>query len=218
MHVQSETELVSFQDWTLRVRPASTSPSRILLLVHGWTGDENSMWVFVRNFAPDYWIVAPRAPFAAEPDGYSWRPPHAGGHERPTFEDLQPAIGSLLGLLDAYAELQGVDATQFDAMGFSQGAAMVGSLTLMHPERLNQAAILAGFLPDGAEALVASQPLKGKSLFVAHGTRDELVDVEIARRSVGLLEQAGAQVTYCEDDVGHKLSARCSRGLQEFFA
>ena len=61
MHVQSETELLSFHDWTLRMRAASEGPARLLLLVHGWTGDENSMWVFVRNFPARYWIVAPRA-------------------------------------------------------------------------------------------------------------------------------------------------------------
>jgi predicted esterase len=30
------------------------------------------------------------------------------------------------------------------------------------------------------------------------------------------LEQAGANVTYCEDEVGHKLSAACLRTLKDF--
>ena len=34
---------------------------------------------------------------------------------------------------------------------------------------------------------------------------------------MSLLEQAGAQVTYCEADVGHKVSADCLRGLENFF-
>jgi len=42
---------------------------------------------------------------------------------------------------------------------------------------------------------------------VAHGTQDQLVPIDRARTSIELLEQAGAQVTYCEDEVGHKLSA-----------
>ncbi len=61
MRVQSETEITAFHGWTLRVQPAGETPARLLLLVHGWTGDENSMWVFVRNFDPHYWIIAPRA-------------------------------------------------------------------------------------------------------------------------------------------------------------
>jgi hypothetical protein len=34
---------------------------------------------------------------------------------------------------------------------------------------------------------------------------------------VALLEKAGATVTYCEEDVGHKLSAGCFRGLESYF-
>ena len=217
MHVQSETELVSFRDWTLRIRAATQGPARLLVLVHGWTGDEDSMWVFVHNFPPQHWIIAPRAPFLTKPSGYSWRPLRVAAHDRPTFDDLQPAVESLIGLVDAYADENSLDVTQFDAIGFSQGAAMVSSMALLHPERIQRAGILSGFVPAGAEELAQRQSLRGKPFFVAHGTLDEMVNIEIARRSVKFLERAGANVTYCEDDVGHKLSARCLRALQEFF-
>jgi predicted esterase len=68
------------------------------------------------------------------------------------------------------------------------------------------------------EELVAQQPLAGKPFFVVHGTKDQMVTIERARSSVEILEQAGAQVTYCEDEVGHKVSVTCLRGLKKFFA
>jgi predicted esterase len=34
---------------------------------------------------------------------------------------------------------------------------------------------------------------------------------------VSLLENAGAQVSFCEAEVGHKVSADCLRALQSFF-
>jgi phospholipase/carboxylesterase len=60
--------------------------------------------------------------------------------------------------------------------------------------------------------------LEGKPFFVTHGTKDEMVPIERARASIEILERAGAQVTYCEDNVGHKVSATCLRSLKEFFA
>ena len=54
-------------------------------------------------------------------------------------------------------------------------------------------------------------------MFLAHGAFDEIVPVGRAREAVKLLGQAGAQVTYCEDDVGHKLSLSCFQSLQTFF-
>jgi phospholipase/carboxylesterase len=60
--------------------------------------------------------------------------------------------------------------------------------------------------------------LEGKPFFIAHGTKDETVSIQHARESREILERAGAQVTYSEDEVGHKVSANCLRALKEFFA
>ncbi len=218
MPAPSNTEVISFHGWTVRVQRATEEPARLLLLVHGWTGDENSMWVFVRNFPGSYWILAPRAPYATTPSGYSWQPRQLSEHERPSFDDLRPAVDSLLACVDDYASRNQLDASSFDAIGFSQGAALLTAVALLHPDRIRRLGVLAGFVAQGAEPLVKDQPLNGKRVFVAHGTQDDLVPVEVARRSVHLLEEAGAQVTYCEDDVGHKLSARCFRALEAYFA
>lgn len=94
---------------------------------------------------------------------------------------------------------------------------MCYTLALMYPERVRLIVGLSTFMPDGADSLVLRVPLTDKPVFVAHGTRDQLVPVEMARRSVDLLEQAGANVAYCENDVGHKLGADCFYSLENFF-
>lgn len=220
MHAQSDTELIMFQNWTLRVRQANMKTARLLLLLHGWTGDENSLWVFVRNLSEDYWIVAPRAPYPSQQTsgGYSWRPLAAGSEGWPDLDDLRPAAAALLPLLDSYAAENMLDSRRFDVIGFSQGAALTNTLALLHPKRIRRAGILAGFLPAGSETLIQEQPLKGKSFFVAHGSLDETVKIEVARQSVKLLEMAGADVTFCEDEVGHKVSVRCLKALEAYFA
>ena len=43
-----------------------------------------------------------------------------------------------------------------------------------------------------------------------------MIPLDRARASMALLEQAGAQVTYCEDDVGHKLGANCRHALEKY--
>ena len=228
MRIAADTGLITFQGWTLRVRPASCAAlrpkgvskgiPRLLLLIHGFTGDENSMWVFARDLPSDYWIIAPRAPHASEPGGYSWRPPQGGAFGRPSLEMLRPSAEALVRLVDEYSPSVGVDAAQFDVLGFSQGAAMSNVLAMLHPQRIRKAGILAGFVPSGLEEIASKRPLEGKPFFVAHGTQDELVTIDRARASIALLEQAGAQVTYCEDEVGHRVSADCLRALKEFLA
>jgi len=73
-------------------------------------------------------------------------------------------------------------------------------------------------MPPGVDDLISKKSLVGKNIFVAHGTLDQKVPVDLARASMGLLEQAGAQITYCEDDVGHKLSANCLRALEDYLS
>ncbi len=221
MRIPNDNELITFQNWTVRVRIATQKPARLLLLLHGWTGDENSMWVFMRNFSLDYWIVAPRAPYATEPSGYSWRAPRApqsGPRGWPRLEDFHASAHSLIALMDDYAAQNELDARQFDVIGFSQGAALTNAVSLLYPERIRRAGVLAGFLPVGSEPLIEKRPLNGKLFFVAHGTLDEMVKIEYARQSVEMLQRAGASVTFCADEVGHKLSANCLHALEEFFA
>ena len=216
MQTVTNTELISFNDWTLRIREARSLNPRLLVLIHGWTGDENSMWVFTRGISTDYWMIAPRAPHLAEPSGFSWRPHQPLTFGRPSLEMLKPAADGLIRLIDDYSASVKVDALQFDLMGFSQGAAMVNLVAMLYPHRVRKMGVLAGFVPSGLEELISQKPLAGKNIFVAHGTQDNMVPIDRARASIELLEQAGAQVTYCEDEVGHKVSSTCMRALESY--
>jgi len=187
-----------------------------LVLLHGWTGDENSMWVFTRRLTSAYWMIAPRAPHAVDSGGFSWRNMQDAAFGWPSLETLSSAADGLIQLIDGYSALVGVDALQFDLMGFSQGAAMANLLAMLHPNRVRKMGVLAGFVPAGMEGLVSQKPLAGKNVFVAHGTQDQMIPLDRARASMALLEQAGAQVTYCEDEVGHKLGASCLRALEKY--
>ena len=216
MQAAINTELVSFDGWTLRVRASDSPNPRLLLLIHGWTGDENSMWIFTRALSKNYWMIAPRAPHSAESGGFSWRPPDSAVSGRPRFESLRESAEALIKLVDEYTAAIRVDSTQFDLMGFSQGAAMVNIIGLLYPHRVRKMGVLAGFIPSGMEEYVKRKPLTGKNVFVAHGTQDQLVPIDRARASIALLEQAGAHINYCEADVAHKLSANCLRALETY--
>ncbi len=216
MQAATNTELIEFNGWTLRTRVSESHSPRLMVLLHGWTGDENSMWVFTRGLSPEYWMMAPRAPYPADTTGFSWRLPQSETFGRPSLEMLRPSVDGLIRLIDEYSASVNVDASQFDLMGFSQGAVMVNLVGMLYPQRVRKMGALAGFVPSGLDQVISTRPLAGKHVFVAHGTQDQMISVERARESIALLEQAGAQVTYCEDEVGHKLSAHCLRALEAY--
>jgi phospholipase/carboxylesterase len=211
---------ITFNGWTLRVREATGTPPRLLLLIHGLTGDENVMWIFARDLSSGYWMIAPRAPHPSgmPQGGYSWRSAQTDAEDRPTLDELRESAETLLSFVDEYSSSVGIDASTFDLMGFSQGAAMASILAFLYPQRIGKVGMLAGFVPGGLEELTSQRPVEGKPFFVAHGTKDETIPIARARASVQVLEQAGAQVTFCEDNVGHKVSVNCLRALKAFFA
>ncbi len=202
-------------EWVLQTRqPEGQGPFQLILLLHGWTGDERSMLIFSSRLPKNALLVSPRALYSAPLSGYSWYPDRS--KIWPWVDDFRPASEALLDLLIPENFPQ-ADVDRLHLVGFSQGAALTYTFAMLHPERVISLAGLSGFVPDGASALISARPLKGKRVFVSHGTEDELVPVERAREGVELLERAGGDVVYCEDEVGHKLSATCFQSLQDFF-
>jgi len=208
--------LISIDSWVMRVRqPGGSGPFPVILMLHGWTGNENSMWVFTPRLPDNAILIAPRGLYSAQGiAGYSW---HAViPKPLPWVNDFQPAVEKLFSTITSRNFPEG-DFSTLHLLGFSQGAALAYTMAIMHPGRVASLAGLSGFLPDGASAWLGNERLKGFPIFIAHGTQDERIPVERARMGVGLLQDAGADVTYCEDNVGHKLSAKCFRGLEAFY-
>jgi phospholipase/carboxylesterase len=183
-------------------------------MLHGWTGDENSMWVFASRLPKGALLIAPRGLYSTMGPGYSWHPEIS--KPWPWLNDFMPAVEAIFDTISSKNIPDG-DFSELHIFGFSQGAALAYSMAITHPERVASLVGLSGFLPDGVSTWLSNDRLKGLPVFIAHGTADELVPIERARISIDLLEKAGASVTYCEDAVGHKLSTKCFRGLEAFY-
>lgn len=206
--------------WKFRARvPSKNGAHRLMLLLHGLTGNENSMWIFADRLPEDVVLIAPRGLFVSPYGGYGWTSQNVGAW--PKLEDFRSSVSKLHELLVKNNEPLirfGVDLSlPINMVGFSQGAALMYSFALQYPDLVGSMAGLSGLLPDETEPLVDKRPLVGHSIFIAHGTKDKLVPVERTRDSVNKLRLSGAQVTYCEEDVGHKLGTGCYRGLKTFF-
>ena len=217
MPTATDPQLLTYKNWTYRLRMPQAKPKCTHVLIHGWRGDENSMWVLARNLPPEIAILAPRGPFPVPEGGYSWREIKPGTWGNASMEDLHPAAEALLAFVDDLAASIGAEGNQFDLMGFSQGAAMSYTLALLYPQRIRQLAALSGFIPEGGLALLNSNRLSGKPVFVSHGRQDDLIPVEQSRMAVAQLKLAGALVTYCESDTGHKVGKDCLKEMEMFF-
>lgn len=202
--------------WLKVIPPAQETNDRpaVILCLHGWTGDEHSMDVFVRRLPDTCWILAPRAPLSAPQGGYTWVPPTAVRPAPwPVFAETAQQLEKDLQIWFAHLALPQQPLT---ILGFSQGAAMALTYTVLYPEQINRVVALSGFLPEGAKAALQNNRLSGKTIFIAHGTHDEMVPVARAHESAELLKSAGADVVLCLEDTGHRTGMRCLQAMMEY--
>jgi phospholipase/carboxylesterase len=105
--------------------------------------------------------------------------------------------------------------------GFSMGTVMSYALGLA-PDRPAPAGILAfsGFVPtvDGWTPDVAGRAAAGTRAFVAHGRRDQVIDVSFGRAARALLEAGGVAVEYHESDAVHQIDPAHVAPAQDWLA
>jgi phospholipase/carboxylesterase len=181
------------------------------------------MWPFTRAFKElNPIVIAAQAPTPDPLGGFSWWEVHSNEHgsmKASTKEDFLVPINGVLDFLTKASSIYGFELKKINLMGFSQGAAVSASLYSLHPEYFSSCAMLAGFLPKLlVQDLKERRPnLEQHKFVIAHGTKDETIPVDRAREGAELLKELGAQVSYVEDDVGHKIGSQAIKTLTEFY-
>ena len=188
-----------------RERPAAGHPAGRLVLHHGRGADETDLLGLADVLDPGrrLHVVTPRAPLAIG-GGYHWYVvPRVGYPDHDTFH---AACAALAAFHDELWERTGIGPEATVLGGFSMGSVMSYALGLSGA-RPAPAGILAfsGFVPtvEGWQPDLASRP--GLPVFVAHGRRDPIMDVQFARRARELLEAGGLAVEYRESDAAHHI-------------
>jgi len=202
-----------------RVRlPAEDTPAPYpaVVLVHGWLGNENSMWAFQSILPRSALAISMRAPLEAE-GGYGWFQAAEGTPEVQSAA-FDQGLAALREFVSRLPREYPVDPERIILMGFSQGAAMSYSLLLSDPNLIAALAALAGFLPDPARQWVAPGRLTAKRVFIAHGLEDATVRVQEAAQAREAMARCGAEVTYAEYPIGHKLSTQGMKDLKAWLA
>lgn len=186
-------------------RPAAGDPAGLLILHHGRGSDEQDLLGLADVLDPQQrlHVVTPRAPLQLPGSpGYHWYVvPRVGYPDATTFHR---AFDALAAFHDELWERTGLSPAQTIFGGFSMGSVMSYSLGLSG-ERPVPAGILAfsGFIPtvDGWQPDLASRP--ELPVFIAHGRRDPIMEVDFARNAKALLEAGGLPVEYHESDAAH---------------
>ena len=199
-------------------KDGSGSNPRVAFLLHGWTGDESSMWVFGNKMDDDWLLVAPRAPYPSidlDLGGYSWV--NQSIKQWPTYQDFFPSVNNISNIVKKLAVRYPLtDFSKISLIGFSQGAAMAFVYAGAHKDVIDKLVLLSGFLPDGHEGFLKPEDINNLNIFVGHGSKDEIVPVQKAKEIKERFEDYCKGFVYCVTDVGHRLGSECFNSFQSF--
>ena len=172
--------------------------SPLLVILHGRGDTAEHFRDAWRNFPIKLQLSLPLAPLPFD-QGRQWFDWPPGTDE----DALAAAVGAAEAKL--WPAIVGIaEGRRLFVAGFSQGALVAYAMAIRHPDDILCAFPIAGRLPA---ALLSPSPARIAPIVAIHGTRDNVIPIDAARRSIAILELAGATAELLElPDVGHTIS------------
>lgn len=181
----------------------------LLLLLHGYGSNEEDLFSFASELPEEYYVISVRAPYNLQPYGHAWYAIHFDADENKFSDDVQAQQSRdlIASFIDEVVEKYPIAKEQVTLIGFSQGSILSYATALSYPEKISRVVALSGYLNENILAPEyqnkANQHLQ---FYISHGTVDQVIPVDWARKAKPFLENLGFSVTYKEYPIGHGVS------------
>jgi phospholipase/carboxylesterase len=188
-------------------RPAAGEAAGLLVLHHGRGADEHDLIGLADVLDPErrLHVVTPGGPLVLPgwPGRHWYTVPRVGFPDPDTFAAAYTALADFH---DELFERTGIGPERTVFGGFSMGSVMSYALGL-GADRPAPAGLLifAGFIPTVPGWQPSLTDRQGLPVFIAHGRRDPVMDVQFARSAREQLERGGLDVEYHESDAAHHI-------------
>ena len=178
----------------------------LLLLLHGYGSNEEDLFSFASELPEEYYVVSVRAPYELGYGSYAWYAINFDADEN-KFSDVPQAQQSrdlIANFIDELVANYPIDATKVTLIGFSQGTILSYATALSYPEKIQRVVAMSGYLnTEMAIPNFENNDFSHLKIFASHGTVDQVVPVDWARKAEPALMQLGIDVVYKEYPIGH---------------
>ncbi|WP_412463906.1 alpha/beta hydrolase [Flavobacterium mekongense] len=178
----------------------------LLLLLHGYGSNEEDLFSFASELPEEYFVVSARAPFDLSYGSHAWYAINFDADEN-KFSDIGQARASrdiIVRFIDELVANYAIDAENVTLIGFSQGCILSYAVALSYPEKIRRVVALSGYWnPEIAVDDYLENDFSKLRIFASHGTVDQVIPVEWARKSIPALQVLGITIVFKEYMVGH---------------
>ena len=193
------------------------APHPALILLHGRGADEEDLLGLASYFDSRLLILSVRAPYPFPySSGYMWYEFSSVGAPDPTmfstsYEKLSVFVQDAL---NNYP----IDGKRLFLLGFSMGTVMAYTLALTRPDIIRGVMANSGYIAEGTHLTYKWDGLANTDFFIAHGTQDPVIPLQLGRRAHDLLAGTKANITYREYPMGHQINEDSLGDLRNWFA
>jgi phospholipase/carboxylesterase len=176
----------------------------LLILLHGYGSNEQDLFSFAQELPDDLLIVSAQAPHEISHGSYAWYAINfddANGK----FSDLKQAktaIDKIAIFIDEIKHKYQTNTDKTFLLGFSQGAILSYSLSFFYPNKVQNIIALSGYINTELVPTSISKEIK-TSYYCSHGSVDQVLPIDWARKSKPFLDNLGFPNVYYEYPVGH---------------
>lgn len=189
------------------VKPSSlTENAPLLIMCHGYGSDENDLFSFASELPEELFIISVRAPYRLQPYGNAWYAIHFDAPQGKWSDDEQAKTSRdlIAKFIDEACEKYPVDAKNVTLLGFSQGTILSLATTLTYPEKVKNVVALSGYInPNILPEDIETKDYSHLNIYNSHGSVDQVIPVDWARKTAPFLEQLNIKHQYSEFPVGH---------------
>jgi phospholipase/carboxylesterase len=178
----------------------------LLLLLHGYGSNEEDLFSFASELPNDSYVISVRAPYDLQPYGHAWYAIHFDADENKFSDNVQAkqSVELIAGFIDEIVKQYPIDAKNVTLIGFSQGAILSYATALTYPEKVAKVVALSGYFnQEIMPKVIDTNAISHLKFFVSHGSFDQVIPVDWARKAKPALENLGLEVEYHEYPVGH---------------
>lgn len=188
-------------------RPSSLEANApLLIMLHGYGSDENDLFSFANELPQELFIISVRAPYPMHPYGNAWYAIHFDAAQN-KWSDTKQAIESrdlIANFIDEACSNYPVDKKNVTLLGFSQGTILSYAVALTYPDKVKNVIALSGYISeDMLPENYQSKDYSHLNFYCSHGSMDQVIPVEWARKAPKFLKDLNIKHTYSEFPVGH---------------
>lgn len=184
-------------------KKASKNPP-LLVLLHGYGSNEQDLFSFAEELPEELLIVSAQAPYKMGYGGYAWYDINfdAVNGKISDLKQAKESITKIASFIDEIKDKYQTNDTKTFLLGFSQGAILSYSLSFMYPNKIQYVIALSGYINTDMIPKNISKEIE-TNYYCSHGSVDQVLPVDWARKSKPFLDNLGLQNTYSEYPVGH---------------